>query len=311
MTTTSLRGKRVKFAQSPFMKVMRFIGALLTIALIGVLVALNWPQALGGRGSWVIVSGTSMEPTFHTGDMVVAWKTDDYQVGDLIVYTMGGNRGLVIHRIIEGNPVDGWITLGDNKPRPDPWVVPQGNIIGEEVFSVPQLGTAFAYIRTPAFLAAAAGIFVFWAIVTQPGKKRRLERHRVFEPALVAGMPATVRDVHEAGARFIVESPEPIEPESQVPIDVWVNAADGSRSIASGLLTVRYDYTRDEEGRAVGGPVDWSTETDVNKVLGHVTGYVLVEDDQVPKARAAEYKKLKKKQAKEARKAKQETGSRS
>lgn len=269
-------------------RTVRWLLTVVTGLIIIATFVLNWPAALGGRATWVMVMGESMEPTFHTGDMVIAWRTDDYGVGDLIVYAVGEDtRGRVIHRITDGNPIDGWYTRGDNKERIDPWKVPQERIMGEEVFSVPQLGTGFMIARSPIVLAFVAGAFVFSAVLASPGVRRRLQRYQVAEPALVAGMPATARDIHEAGGRFLVEGADELERDSVVPVEVWVTDAFGGRRIASGKLSVRYDNTFPDGSRSVGGPILWNSEEDLNRVLGHVTGYVIrAEGGALPRALA-------------------------
>ena len=44
------------------------------------------PQALGGPASFALVSGTSMLPRMHTGDVVVVHRKRVYHVGDVISY---------------------------------------------------------------------------------------------------------------------------------------------------------------------------------------------------------------------------------
>lgn len=150
--------------------------SLLAGAFLFLLVS-PWPGVFGGPLRPVIVSGESMEPTFHTGDLILVWKTRNWGVGDLVTYRLdvpGGDGGLVIHRIVSGNPVDGWITKGDNKPLNDGWTVPNSSIVGEEVAYVPAAGKALAWLRSPIVLAMLAGGFVTGWIVMgmDDGKKK-------------------------------------------------------------------------------------------------------------------------------------------
>ncbi len=39
------------------------------------------PAKLGGAAGYVLVNGISMEPRFHTGDLVIVRQADRYQVG--------------------------------------------------------------------------------------------------------------------------------------------------------------------------------------------------------------------------------------
>lgn len=104
--------------------------SLLANVLIWIIVAIDawylWPTQLQGSTSMVIVSGRSMEPTYFTGDLVIARKiTPD--VGDAIVYAPEGFGGLqIVHRIIGGNATDGWQMQGDNNDFVDPFT-PKGN----------------------------------------------------------------------------------------------------------------------------------------------------------------------------------------
>ena len=84
------------------------------------------PILRGEPSRLVIVSGHSMDPTFHTGDLVLAWPSDDYQVGDVAPYRVPegepGAGGLVIHRIVGGDGELGFVMQGDNNPAPDIWM---------------------------------------------------------------------------------------------------------------------------------------------------------------------------------------------
>ncbi len=54
-----------------------------------------------------------MEPTFVTGDFVIARSASEYRVGDIVVFQT--ESADVIHRIVGGNAEDGFATRGDNK----------------------------------------------------------------------------------------------------------------------------------------------------------------------------------------------------
>lgn len=146
-------------------------------ACVWVLIALGlatvWPHALGGKIEWVVVSGQSMEPTFHTGDLVIVADTGSWQIGDTVLYAVASPSGNgpgynVIHRLVAGNAQDGWSAQGDNKPRPDPWVIKDSAIQGEEVFMIPQVGNLITRFRTGPFLALLAGALVTAAILVSP-----------------------------------------------------------------------------------------------------------------------------------------------
>jgi signal peptidase I len=106
------------------------------------------PPSLGGRTSFVIVLGHSMEPMLHSGDLAFARAQSAYHLGDLVVYRVADSQGggNVIHRLVAGSTAIGWTTKGDNNPHPDSWSVPNSSILGEYQTEVPQVGTLVAYV---------------------------------------------------------------------------------------------------------------------------------------------------------------------
>src|SRR5436309_10860228 len=107
----------------PHGKAIAFLAAQL--GLLAVLLWLALPQTLGGRADWVLVSGTSMLPHLHTGDLVLVRHRSNYHVGEVIAYRVpegevGAGR-IVIHRIVGGSGRIGWTLQGDNRTAPDLW----------------------------------------------------------------------------------------------------------------------------------------------------------------------------------------------
>ncbi len=145
----------------------RALNWVLTLISIG-LVILAWPLAFGGIFSWTIVSGASMEPLYHTGDLALTLKSfDGYEVGQIIVYTVkvGNQEGMVIHRIIKKQPDGSYLTKGDNKELPDQHVAKPELIRGKVVFLIPQGWRAISILRSPLAWALPFGllvIYIFW-----------------------------------------------------------------------------------------------------------------------------------------------------
>lgn len=107
------------------------------------------PTAVGGRVSYVLVDGTSMEPMLHTGDLAITEKRAFYSVGDLVLVHVSqdhGVAGAVIHRIASGDAQSGWQTKGDNNSWVDPWTVPNDKVAGAYSFDVPGFGTALSWV---------------------------------------------------------------------------------------------------------------------------------------------------------------------
>lgn len=144
------------------------------LVCIGLVLAI-WPATFGGWLSLTIVSGTSMQPTHFTGDMVIGWRTSDYQPGDVVVYTIPeGEQGegyQIIHRLQSVDPDGAWTVRGDNRSAADPWHPTSRDILGEEVFAIPGAGNGLKFL--PIVLALVAGVCV--TIGLWP-RKRRLHR---------------------------------------------------------------------------------------------------------------------------------------
>jgi len=89
-----------------------------------------------------VVNGVSMEPTMHTGDLVIVKDVDlaDLRVGDIIQFRVGQTR--VFHRLIETKQTPTgyvFVTQGDNNNTPDDPIV-EDQVEGKIVFTVPDLG---------------------------------------------------------------------------------------------------------------------------------------------------------------------------
>ena len=138
------------------------------------LTALFAVPLLGGKGlGSVVVVGHSMEPTMHTGDLVLAWPAGTYRVGDITPYRVPkgqpGEGHLVIHRIVGGDAVHGFVMKGDNNPAPDIWTPRPADLIGRKFLLVPRLGWLLAFLRQPLVLAAMAGGIVTARMITDGG----------------------------------------------------------------------------------------------------------------------------------------------
>jgi signal peptidase len=135
-------------------------------------VALILPADLGGRVSWVAVSGHSMEPTYHSYDLALTVRTGRAGVGDVIVYRVPeGDPGAghqVIHRVIGGNAAHGYITQGDNREDPDIWHPRGGDVVGRVVVLIPQGGKVLVALLDLHNLGLVALGLLIWAIWPRP-----------------------------------------------------------------------------------------------------------------------------------------------
>ena len=97
-----------------------------------------------------VVQSGSMEPAIKTGGIVVIAPTKNYRVGDVVTYGRDTRGKIpVTHRIIEDAGRGYYVTKGDANQNTDPKTVAERNIIGKVVLSIPYLGYAIQFARTP------------------------------------------------------------------------------------------------------------------------------------------------------------------
>jgi signal peptidase len=141
------------------------------------------PQSLGGPAGYVMVRGVSMNPTYHTGDLVVTHPRATYGKGDIVAYRVPrGNVGegiIVIHRIIGGDAQTGYVIQGDNNPDPDPWKPKHDDIVGRAWLVGPHVGSVLAFLHAPLPLASlVTGIVVAYYVVREEDNSSPPKRHR-------------------------------------------------------------------------------------------------------------------------------------
>ena len=148
---------------------MRIARRAISLVLLSTLVAV-WavtlrPQAIGGPAVFVAVRGSSMLPTYKNGDLVVVQSAAHYTVGEVVAYRVPagevGEGKVVLHRIVDGDSVHGFILQGDHNTAPDPWSPTQGDMVGIAAMRLPHAGSVINLVRQPVILAGlAAGIMV-------------------------------------------------------------------------------------------------------------------------------------------------------
>jgi len=86
--------------------------------------------------SWPVHNG------FVIGDLPIIEGTANYQVGDVIVYSIQGQKVPIIHRIIKINSDGTYMTKGDHNPTLLPFegAVRKEQIHGRVIFIIPKLG---------------------------------------------------------------------------------------------------------------------------------------------------------------------------
>jgi signal peptidase I len=146
-------------------------GLLILLAAVWAVFA---PTPTGGQATYVIVNGNSMEPGFHLGDLVIVRSARSYNIGDEVAYWDADLGRYVFHRIV-GENLDRFILKGDNNAWTDSYQPTMDEIVGKVWISLPSVGKAFQWLRTPIILAVFAGVFVSLALAVMlitPKKKR-------------------------------------------------------------------------------------------------------------------------------------------
>lgn len=143
---------------------------LIGIALLVLIAYFAWPSNLGGLTTLDVVSGHSMEPKFHTGDLVVARAGITPKVGDVVVYQPPGlkTRALIVHRIIGVRSDDTWVMKGDNNNFIDPFQPTDKDVLGVVVIHIPGVG---AILRSP--LVWGSMLIIAASLLLLTGASRR------------------------------------------------------------------------------------------------------------------------------------------
>jgi signal peptidase len=146
------------------------------LAVVAVALWFGLPQSLGGRADWVLVSGTSMLPHLHSGDLVLVERHSSYHVGEVVAYRVPkgevGGGHVVIHRIIGGNGRTGWTMKGDNRTARDLWYPTNRDVLGAKLVRIPDAWFVLRFLHAPLFLALVAGVGVFYWLAVAGDRDR-------------------------------------------------------------------------------------------------------------------------------------------
>ena len=136
-------------------------------ALSGILISFSVLSASGFVKARIVLTG-SMEPTIKPGDVVLLAPTPRTQpkLGDVAAYTArrfsGESVGIFTHRIIGGDPINGWVMKGDANPSPDVQKPKSEDISGVVFFVIPWIGK----LMTPKMLMILIPVGVgLWLII--------------------------------------------------------------------------------------------------------------------------------------------------
>jgi signal peptidase I len=172
---------------------VKVVALLVTVATL----AAGWywlaPEQLGGRTSYAVTFGVSMEPHFHQGDLVVLRRQSSYRVGEVVAYHSHDLNRNVLHRIIAIR--DGRYTFkGDNNSFVDPERPTAADLVGAEWLHFPTVGTWLASLHSPWWASITAFAIVLLLVLGGGGTARRRWRRRSLP------RPVPVRQKPAAGA---------------------------------------------------------------------------------------------------------------
>jgi signal peptidase I len=178
--------KRPPAPTKPWRRLLGAISALLFLLGAGAVVT--------GRVGYVVTNGISMEPLYHTGDLVVIAPASLYHIGEIVAYhgDLDGHT-VVLHRIVGGNATSGFLMKGDNNHSIDPLHPTASQVIGRAVLHIPKVGILMTSPELRALLALVI-VVVLVGLVVEPRRKQGTEPRG--KPARVPrGAPAAQAQV--------------------------------------------------------------------------------------------------------------------
>jgi signal peptidase len=144
---------------------LSFVGTLVLWLIVAFSAWFLWPSSLGGGTTFVIVSGSSMEPQYAAGDLVVA-REGTPAIGDVVVYRPEGlGNAKVVHQIVGGDGATGWDVKGVNNDWLDQWNPTDQDVVGIVVLRLDADNLLGALTLSPlfwgAFLLVAVGLLLW------------------------------------------------------------------------------------------------------------------------------------------------------
>ena len=136
------------------------------------------PGSLGGSSSYVITSGISMVPRFHSGDLALVREASEYRVGDIVAYRDQDLGKVVLHRIV-GLEGERFVFQGDNNDFLDSYHPSRTDLVGKLWFHVPRAGMLLAWVGMPRNAMVVGGFLGLFVLgVFSQARVRRRRRRR-------------------------------------------------------------------------------------------------------------------------------------
>ncbi|MFN8410869.1 MAG: signal peptidase I [Anaerolineales bacterium] len=148
------------------------------------------PTEIGGKASYVMVNGISMEPNYHTGDLVIVRKTATYKIGDVVTYHDAEMGMYVIHRIIAINQSQ-FLIKGDNNSWVDAYHPSYDEIIGKQWLYIPKAGNFTKWVRQPIHLSLTVlllGGVLMTGTISKPKDKNGKRKTQPTMSGMVEGL---------------------------------------------------------------------------------------------------------------------------
>ncbi len=157
---------------------MRVIFTLLVVLVVAAIMYMFAPAGVGGTSTYASTAGTSMEPNFSTGDLVVLKKGDPLHVGDIGGYRSGLTGQIVVHRVIA--EAGGRLTFqGDNNWWIDTYQPTQDEVVGKLWIHIGGAGKKLNAVQPMWMLGGLGGILGMTFMGTGPiptDRKRRAKK---------------------------------------------------------------------------------------------------------------------------------------
>lgn len=170
--------------------VIRLAAAALGIALLVVGWLVLAPRELGGVTSYALIDGTSMNPSLEEGDLVLLQPRSTYGVGDVVAYRSRQLDRVVLHRIVAR---DGsrYVFKGDANNFRDPDRPGAADLVGSVWVTIPGVGTALSWLRSPLHAGLVVGGLVALFLLVGGGSAGAARRKRT-QPGGAELSPSTV-----------------------------------------------------------------------------------------------------------------------
>lgn len=176
---------------------------VLILILIGGVYGINaiLKSTLNTSKPIVVVEGHSMEPKLYQGDILIikGKNPEDIKIGDIIVFNPSTWPNPpdkpVVHRVIdikydEEKDQYLYLTKGDNNatnPVPDPAWVPDEDVYGVVIFTIPRIGIISLKLREQPYLATIIiGVLIVLMIVLTLWEKPEEEMEKQQEETKTA-----------------------------------------------------------------------------------------------------------------------------